>query len=90
VDDIGELVQRSGQLDRQHELAHYFARTRSDQGRADQHPALAVADQLERAPVEVVDVASRGLRRIGAGDDVVDASRARQLPTARPTRLPDR
>jgi hypothetical protein len=38
VDDVGELVQRSAQLDGQHELAHYFARTRSDQGRADQHP----------------------------------------------------
>ena len=91
VDDVGERLQRSAQLDRQHELAHDLARTRSDQRRADQHPALAVADQLERAAVKVVDVAARGLGRIGGGDDDVDASsRARRPPTARPTRFPDR
>ena len=81
------------QFDREHQLAHDLARTRSDQRRADQHPALAVADQLERAPVEVVDVAARGLGRIGAGDDDVDASRARggfRQPDRRDFRIGER
>ena len=55
VDDVGERLQRRAQLDRQHELAQDLARTRSDQRRADQHPALAVADQLQRAAVKVVE-----------------------------------
>ena len=72
------------QLDRQHELAHDLARARRDQGRAYQHAALAVGDQLERAPVKVMDVAARGLRRIGAGDDHLDAS-ARAAASDSPT-----
>ena len=64
-----------------------------DQRRADQHAALAVADQLERAAVKVVDVAARGLGRIGAGDDDVDASRARgslRQPDRRDFRIGER
>ena len=85
------VLQRSTELDRQHQLAEDLARSRRDERRADQHAALAIGDQLDRAPVKIVDVATRGLGRIGAGDDDVDAfARARQLPTARPRRLPDR
>ena len=54
-----------------------LARTRSDKSRADQHAALAVANQLERATMKVMDGAACGLGRIGAGDDDVDTSRAR-------------
>src|SRR3954453_13397912 len=32
VDDVGERLQRNAQLDREHELAHDLARTRSDHG----------------------------------------------------------
>src|SRR5918998_1429723 len=78
MDDVGEHPQRNAQLDREHELAHDLARTWSNQQRADQHPALAVADQFERAAVEVMDGPPRGLARIGAGNDDVDASRARR------------
>ena len=77
MNDVGERLQRSAQLDRQHELADDLAGARRDQRRADQHPALAVGDQLERAAVKVVDVAARGLRRVGGRDDDVDAARAR-------------
>ena len=77
MNDVGERLQRDALLDREHELADDLARTRGDQGGADQHAAFAVGDQLERAAVEVVDVASRGLGRIGAGNGHVDASRAR-------------
>src|SRR5215211_1576289 len=77
VDDVGERLQRNAQLDREHQLAHDLARTGSDQHRADQHPALAVADEFERAPVEVMDGAPCSLGRIGAGDNDVDAVRAR-------------
>jgi hypothetical protein len=52
VDDVGERRKRRAPLDRQHELSRDLARTRSDQGCANQHPALAVADQLERAAVK--------------------------------------
>ena len=85
VDDVGERVQRRAQLDREHEFAQDLAGTRRDQRRADQHAALAVGDQLERAAVKVMDVAARGLGRIGGGDDDVDAFRAR-----RSLRQPDR
>src|SRR5262245_30589888 len=74
VDDIGERFQRSTELDRQHELAQDLTRTGSHQGRADQHTALAVGDQLQRATVKVMDVAARGLCRIGAGGDDIDPS----------------
>ena len=69
--------QRRAQLDRQHEFPEDLARTRSDERCADQHAALAVGDQLDRATTKVVDVTARGLGRIGGGDDDVDASRAR-------------
>src|SRR5207248_4242526 len=73
MDDVGERLQRSAQLDRQYELAQDLAGTRSDQGRADQDSALAIADQLERAAVKVMDVPSRGLSRVCFGDDDLDA-----------------
>src|SRR5262249_33768971 len=74
VDGVGERLHRRAELDREHELAQDLARTRRDQCRADQRPALAVADQLERAAVKVMDVASCRLGRVGAGDDDIDAS----------------
>src|SRR4029453_1071484 len=64
VNHIGQHLQWSGQLDRQHELAEDLPRTRRDQGRADQDAALAIADQFDCASVEVMDVAARRLRRI--------------------------
>ena len=73
MNDIGESLQRCPELDREHELADVLACARSDEGRADEHSARSVGDQLERATVKVVDVAARGLSRIGAGDDDVDA-----------------
>jgi len=59
---VGERLQRSTELDGQHEFAHDLGRTRSDQRRADQHPLRAVADQLddrERQPT----VANAGRNR---------------------------
>jgi hypothetical protein len=77
MNDVRERLQRCLQLDREHELAHDLAGTRSDQGRADEHAALAVGDQLQRPSVEVMNMASRGLGRIGADDNDVDAFGAR-------------
>ena len=74
MDDVGESLQRRPQLDREHELADDLPCTRCDQRRANQHAALAVRDQLERASMEIVDVAARGLCRVGAGDGDVDTS----------------
>jgi hypothetical protein len=74
MDDIGENLQRRPQLDGEHELADDLACAGCDHCRADQHPALTIGDELERATVKVMDVAARGLSRIGAGDDAVDAS----------------
>src|SRR4051794_39340157 len=73
VNDVGERLQRRGQLDRQHELAQNLAGARRHERCADQHAALAVANQFERAAVKVMDVAARGLRRIRAGDNDVEA-----------------
>src|SRR5919112_606011 len=50
---------------------------RRDQCRADEHATQAVGHQLHRAPVEVVNVASCGLSRVGSGNDDVDAFRER-------------
>src|SRR5689334_2035781 len=72
MNHIGERLQRSRQLDRQHELAEDFARTRRDQGRTDQGATLAIADQFDRALVEIMDVAAGRLRRIGGRDHDVE------------------
>src|SRR5688572_8898950 len=60
MDHIGENLQRRSQLDCKHELTDDFACARRDHGRADQDAALTVGDQLERASMEVVNVAARG------------------------------
>src|SRR5215218_3980024 len=77
VDHVREHLQRNALLDREYELTHDLARTGADERGADQHSALGIGDELERAGVEIVDVASRGLGRIGAGHDDVDAARPR-------------
>ncbi len=77
VDHVGEGLERRAQFDRQHELTQDLARARAHERRADQNPALAVGDELERAPVKVMDVPSRGLGGIGDGHGDVDALRAR-------------
>src|SRR5262245_17120638 len=74
VDDIGERFQRSTELDRQHELAQNLSRTGSHQRRADQHAALTVGDQLDRATMKIMDVAARGFCRIGASGGDIDTS----------------
>src|SRR4051812_39758669 len=61
MDDIGEGLQWCPQFDREYQLAHDLARARRDECRADQHAAFAIADEFERSPMEVVDVAARGL-----------------------------
>ena len=66
MDDVGECLQRSARSDCQHELPDDFAGTRSDERCADQCAAVAIADELQYAPVEVVDIASRALGRIAA------------------------
>src|SRR4030095_6506516 len=73
VDDVGEQRQRGGELDRQHELAEDLAGARRDQRRADERAAPAIADELDRAAMKIVDVAAGGLGRIRRGDDDVDA-----------------
>src|SRR5262245_2478951 len=65
VDHVGQHLQWSPELNRQHELAEDLACPRCDQRRADQHAALAVADQFERASMEVMNVAARGFGGIG-------------------------
>jgi len=91
VDDVRERLEWDAEFDGQHELAEDLACPRSDQGSANQDAALAVGNQLERAPVKVVNVAADGLRRISAGDeDVRCLGRVRQTPRDRPTPLPDR
>src|SRR3954462_15150389 len=72
VDDVGERIQGSAQLDCQDKLTHDLARARGHQSRADEDTALTIAHELERTPVKIVDVASRTLGGIGAGDDNVD------------------
>jgi len=57
--------------------SHDLARARSDQGGAISTPALAVADQLECAPVEVVDVAARVSAGSALATTTSDASCAR-------------
>src|SRR5215471_2808948 len=57
VDHVGQQFQGRRQLDGQDELAKNLARSRRDQGGANQHAALAIADQFDRASMEIVDVA---------------------------------
>ena len=78
MDDIGENLQRRSQLDCKHELADDLACARRDHGRADQHSTPAIADQFQRASMEVVDVPARGLGGISIGDGNVYASRPRR------------
>src|SRR5690348_15914266 len=61
VNHVGQGLDRRAQLDRENELPQDLAGTRAHDRRADESSALAVRDQLERAPVKVVDVPSRGL-----------------------------
>src|SRR6185369_11090233 len=73
VDDVAERGDWRFRLDRQYELTENLPRARAHQGRANEHFFLAVADQLQRAAVKVVDVAARGLRGVHRGDRDVDA-----------------
>lgn len=50
MNHVGERPRGCAELHGEDELSHDFARTRSDQGRANQHSARAVAYELERAP----------------------------------------
>src|SRR4029078_12597803 len=74
MDHVGERVQRGAQLDREHELSHDLACTGRDHCRPAQYPARAIGDQLDRAPMKVVDVAPRGFGWILPCDDHVDAA----------------
>src|SRR5215470_8681896 len=74
MDDVCEGLERNAKLDREHELAKNLARSRRDERGADEHTTGAVSDQLQRARVKVVDVATNSLRRINAGNEDVDAS----------------
>src|SRR5690348_1109476 len=47
MDDVDQRRQRNAQLDREHQLADDLAGTRGDEGRADQHAALAIADEFQ-------------------------------------------
>src|SRR5215218_7213779 len=76
VNDIGEGRKRDPRFDREDELADDLARPWRDQRRADQHTTFAVAHELQRAAVKVMDGASRRVSRIDAGDDHVDSVRA--------------
>src|SRR5207249_3605458 len=57
VDDVGQGADRRRRLEREHKLAEDLARAGRDKSGADQHAARAVGDELERAAVEIVDVA---------------------------------
>ena len=65
MNDIGKCVQRRSELDRQHQLAEDLARSRRDERCADQDAAVAIGNELECAPVKIVDVATHALGRIG-------------------------
>src|SRR5262245_55355153 len=56
VDHVGKDTQRRARPNCQYELANDLARTRSDERGADQHLALAIGDQFQRALVKVVDL----------------------------------
>jgi hypothetical protein len=78
---LGRLPKRlqwRAELDREHQLTQDLAGSRSNQRCADQYCAIAICHDLEGAPVKIVDVAARGLGRVGARSDDVDTSGPRK------------
>src|SRR4029077_3207965 len=70
VDDVRESLQGGAGPQGEHDLAEDLARARGHHRCPDQHAAVAVADQLHGAAVEVVDVAARRLGGVcRCGDD---------------------
>ena len=83
MNDIGESLQRCPELDREHELADDLACARSDQRRADQHPALSIGDKLERATVKVMNVAARALGHFHEADTIMARNPRRTVKAPR-------
>src|SRR5918993_5040796 len=54
VEDVRKGLQRRPYLYGEHQLANDLACTRGDEGGADQHAAVAVADEFERATVKIM------------------------------------